>query len=137
MHIKVIAGIGIAYDGAEMTRTARNHVEKAMYGMALLKSGAANYDEGSNFESCQRFCIDIRANGEFKPTNTRGGGVGFDNVNDAGGWATMRILSRPSTVSAEGPVEHYHTNISLSGSLSGGRRYDIVSIADNGSGKLR
>lgn len=137
MHIKAIAGVGIAYDGAEMTRTARNHVEKAMYGMALLEQGATNYDEGSNFEACQRFCIDIRAPGEFKPTNTRGGGAGFDNVNDAGGWATMRILSRPSTVSAEGPVEHYYTNISLSGSKSGGRRYDIVSIADNGSGKLR
>lgn len=137
MHMKEIAGVGIAYEGAAGTRTARNHVEKSMYGTALLEYGENNYDEGSVFETCQRFCIDIRTGGEWKTSNTRGGGVGANNVNDAGGWATMRILGRPSTVTDDGPVEHYHTNVSLSGSQSGGLRYDIVSIADNGSGKLR
>lgn len=137
MHIKEIAGVGIAYDGAAGTRTARNHVEKSMYGTALLEYGEGNYDEGSVFETCQRFCLDIRAGGEWKTSNTRGGGAGANNVNDAGGWVGMRILSRPSTVSDDVPVEHYHTNISLSGSYSGGLRYNITSIADNGSGKLR
>jgi len=136
MHMKEIAGVGIAYDGAAGTRTARNHVEKSMYGTALLEYGENNYDEGSVFETCQRFCIDIRTGGEWKTSNTRGGGVGANNVNDAGGWATMRILGRPSTVRPDGPVEHYHTNISLSGSQSGGRRYAIASIANNGAGKL-
>lgn len=137
MHWKEIAGVALAYDGAAATRTARNHGEKCMYGMALLDYGANNYDEGSVFETCQRFCIDIRTGGEFKPSNTRGGGAGANNVNDAGGWATMRILGLSQSVRVDGPVEHYYTNVSLSGSQSGGRRYNITSIANNGSGKLR
>lgn len=137
MHAKEIAGICLAYDGASKTRTARNLWEKCMYGVSLLEYGANNYDEGSKIEGAKRVGLDIKTGGEMKTANMSVGSTGSSNTIDVGGWVGLRTIGLPTTIRDDGPVEHYHTNISLSNTQPGGRRYSIVSIVNNGSGKLR
>lgn len=143
-HMKVIRVHGknnvgahiIIDDSTSSTRMLQNRGEKSLNGFCFLGDGIAsndNHDLDSVYENNAISNISITGNGELKLNGTRGQGAGY-NSTAAGGWKNMQILSG---VSLNTVVENYYANISLSASRMGGRRYDVSSIVNNGSGKIR
>lgn len=135
VHGKNNVGAHIILDSsASSTRMFQNRGEKSLNGLVFLGDGSNdNHDVDSVYENNAISNISVTGNGELKLSGTRGAGAGY-NSTALGGWVNMQILSgaTPSTV-----VENYYNGISLSGARMGGRRYDVASIADNGSGKIR
>jgi hypothetical protein len=123
--------LGIVLYGAKVVRFVALEVFKCRIGLLVLDQGGSEF-VACQFSSCLDFCVDVRGGGQLKMTNLNCSAAGANKPNPAGS-ANMRLKGSV----ADSVVENYFTKVSLSEAAPGGRQSPIVSIRNNGLGKVR
>lgn len=123
--------VGILLDDATQTRFLNQEVFKCGIGLLVLKNSGCDFTN-CQFTGAETFNIDVRAGGQLKMTNINAGAAGAAADNPKGA-ANMRLYGSI----ARDVVENYFTAVSLSHATWGARQYPILSIRDNGVGKIR